>query len=105
MLKIVVGIPGDRIWVSKDGVTINGVTLPGSAPRLRSSQYPKVLLPRVRGELVLGPGQYWVYGRGAQPALAALSFDSRYFGPIAIGQIRGLAIPPGAPEPDLPCPR
>jgi len=102
MLKMIVGVPGDRIWVSGDGVTINGVMLPGSAPRLRSNQNPKILLPRVRGELVLRPGQYWVYGRGAQPALAALSFDSRYFGPIAIGQIRGLAIPPGAPEPDLP---
>ncbi len=93
MLKIVVGIPGDRIWISADGVTINGVTLSGSAPRLRSNQYPKILLPRVRGEVFLAPGQYWVYGRGARSALAALSFDSRYFGPIAIGQIRGLAIP------------
>ena len=102
MLKIVVGIPGDRIWVSADGVTINGVTLSGSAPRLRSNQYPKILLPRVRGELVLRPGQYWVYGRGAQPALAALSFDSRYFGPIAIGQIRGMAIPAGVRGAELP---
>jgi len=102
MLKMVVGIPGDRIWVSEGGVTINGVTLLDSAPRIRSNQYPKILLPRVRGELVLRPGQYWVYGRGAQPALAALSFDSRYFGAIAIGQIRGLAIPPRAPGPSLP---
>ena len=102
MLKMIVGVPGDRIWVSKDGVTINGVMLPGSAPRLRSSQYPKILLPRFRGEVTLGPQQYWVYGRGARPALATLSFDSRYFGPIAIGKIRRFAIPPGAPEPDLP---
>ena len=102
MLKTIVGVPGDRIWVSEDGVTINGVTLPGSVPRLRSNQYPGISLPRLRGELVLRPGQYWVYGRGARPALATLSFDSRYFGPIAIGQIRGLAIPPGAPGPDLP---
>jgi len=102
MFKMIAGIPGDRISVSEDGVTINGVMLPGSAPRLRSSQYPKILLPRVRGEVVLRPGQYWVYGCGAQPALAALSFDSRYFGPIAIGQIQGSAIPPREPGADLP---
>jgi len=102
MLKVIVGIPGDRIWVSADGVTINGVTLPGSAPRLRSNQYPKIILPRLRGEVRLSRQQYWVYGGGARPARAALSFDSRYFGPIAIGQIRGLAIPPRAPGPGLP---
>ena len=99
MLKTIVGIPGDRIWVSERGVAINGVTLPGSAPRLRSNQYPKILLPRIRGAVVLARGQYWVYGGGARSALAAWSFDSRYFGPIAIGQIRGLAIPPGTPHP------
>ena len=100
MLKTIAGIPGDRIGVSEDGVTINGVMLPGSASRVRSLQYPEILLPRFRGEVRLGPQQYWVYGGGARPALAALSFDSRYFGPIAIGQIRGLAILPGAPGPD-----
>ena len=102
MLKTIVGIPGDRISVSKDGVTINGVMLPGSAPRLRSNKYPEISLPRVRGAVTLGTHQYWVYGDGAWPALAVFSFDSRYFGPIAISQIRGLAIPPCVPGPNLP---
>ncbi len=102
MLKMIVGVPWDRIRVAKDGVTINGVTLPDSAPRPRSNQYPGISLPRLRGELVLRPGQYWVYGGGARPALAAWSFDSRYFGPSAIAQIRGMAIPAGVPGRDLP---
>ena len=102
MLKTIVGIPGDRIWVSEDGVTINGVKLPGSASRVRSLQYPEILLPRFRGEVRLSRQQYWVYGGGARPALAALSFDSRYFGPIAIGQIRGMAILAGVRGAELP---
>jgi len=102
MLKTIAGIPGDRIGVSEDGVTINGVMLPGGASRVWSLQYPEILLPRFRGEVRLGPQQYWVYGGGARPALSALSFDSRYFGPIAIGQIRGMAILAGVRGAELP---
>lgn len=93
LLKTIVGIPGDRIDVSAEGVQVNGVTLPDSAPRSTSSQYPQVSLPRVRGQFVLAAGQYWVYGSGARPALAALSFDSRYFGPITALQLRGIVVP------------
>jgi conjugative transfer signal peptidase TraF len=93
MLKMIAGVPGDRISASEDGVTINGTRLPGSTPRLRSIQYPEVLLPRFRGNLVLGDGQYWVYGSGERPAFAASSFDSRYFGPIRGERIRGLVVP------------
>jgi conjugative transfer signal peptidase TraF len=89
MLKTVAGIPGDRIVASEKGVTINGVTLPSSAPMFRSIQYPNIRLPYFRGEVVLGPKQYWVYGSGERPELAALSFDSRYFGPISAAEIRG----------------
>ena len=92
MLKTIVGIAGDRIYVSDDGVTVNGLLLPGSIPKLQSIQYPGILLPRFRGDLLLGPGQYWVYGRGAFTDLASRSFDSRYYGPIPRTQIRGAAV-------------
>lgn len=89
LLKTVVGIPGDRIEASADGIRINGLALPDSTPKLRSDQYPEIRLPRWRGAIILGPRQYWVYGRGAHPPLAARSFDSRYFGPVTASQLRG----------------
>lgn len=92
LLKTIVGVPGDRIAVTEVGITVNGVRLPGSAPMSKSVQYPDISLPRFRCEVVLGPEQYWVYGSGARPELAALSFDSRYFGPVSTGQIRASAI-------------
>lgn len=93
LLKTVVGIPGDRIYASAAGVRINGTLLPDSVPKVRSDQYPEIRLPHWRGVIVLGPSEYWVYGRGARPPLAAQSFDSRYFGPVSAARFRGLVIP------------
>jgi conjugative transfer signal peptidase TraF len=89
LLKTVVGIPGDRIEASLEGVRINGVLLPDSAPMRRSDRYPEIRLPEWHGAIVLGSRQYWVYGRGARQALAARSFDSRYFGPVSASELRG----------------
>jgi len=93
LLKTVVGIPGDRIEASAAGVRINGVLLPDSAAKRWSDRYPETPLPSWRGAIVLGLGQYWVYGRGARPSLAARSFDSRYFGPVSAAQFRGRVVP------------
>lgn len=93
LLKTVVGIPGDRIYASAAGVRINGTLLPDSASKVRSDQYPETPLPHWRGVIVLGPGEYWVYGPGARPPFAAQSFDSRYFGPVSAAEFRGLVIP------------
>ena len=89
LLKTVVGIPGDRIEASPEGIRINGVLLPDSVPMRRSDRYPEIRLPQWHGAIVLGPRQYWVYGRGARQALAARSFDSRYFGPVSASELRG----------------
>ncbi|SCC93181.1 putative Type IV secretory pathway, protease TraF [Thiomonas sp. X19] len=91
MLKTVVGVPGDSIVGSLQGVWINGRELPNSGQLLRTAAYPWIHLPHQQGRFVLGKGQYWVYGSGARPALAAQSFDSRYWGAIDIQQIRGMA--------------
>lgn len=71
-IKMVVGIEGDRVVVTKDRVTVNGTRLPDSAAVLRPG------LPHAFGEWTLKPGQVWVYGSG----LPSQSFDSRYFGPV-----------------------
>lgn len=92
LLKTIVGVPGDRVEGSPDGIRINGVLLPDSAAKPRSVRYPELRLPRWHGTRVLGAGQYWVYGCGAHPFLAARSFDSRYFGPISAAKFRGRVI-------------
>lgn len=71
-IKMVVGIAGDRVVVSKGWVTVNGTPLIDSASVLRPG------LPHAFGEWTLKPGQVWTYGAG----LPAQSFDSRYFGPV-----------------------
>jgi conjugative transfer signal peptidase TraF len=92
MLKMIVGVPGDHISVKGDGIEINQVPLAGSAPRSRSISLPDTELPYLRGEFVLRPGEYWVYGSGARSTDSARSFDSRYFGAITITQIRAVAM-------------
>ena len=91
MLKTVAAIPGDRVVVNLRGVWINGRELPNSGQLLRSGKYPWLRLPHQQRSFTLGQGQYWVYGSGATPALAAQSFDSRYWGPITIAEIRRVA--------------
>ena len=91
MFKQVVGVPGDRITVTLEGVTINGRPLPYSGQLTRSGTWPWLRLPHQIGTFTLAAGQYWVYGSGARPALAAQSFDSRYWGPVEREEIRRVA--------------
>jgi conjugative transfer signal peptidase TraF len=91
MFKQIVGVPGDRVTVTPQVVRINGQALPHSGQLPGSPTYPWVHLPHQYGTFVLGPDQFWVYGSGARPALAAQSFDSRYWGPISRSEIRRVA--------------
>ena len=88
MMKTVAGIPGDRVVVTMAGIWVNGRHLPYSSQLVRSTAYPWVHLPHQVRSFVLAPDQYWMYGSGAKPPLAAQSFDSRYWGPIQRSQIR-----------------
>jgi conjugative transfer signal peptidase TraF len=90
MLKMIVGVPGDHVSVKDEGIEINHVPLARSVPQARSISRPDIALPSLRGEFVLRPGEYWVYGSGAHLTDAARSFDSRYFGVITLTQIRAV---------------
>lgn len=74
--KMVVATAGDTVDVSPDGVRVGGHSLSGSAPhRIDSQGRP---LDVALGRHILGPKECFVLS-----TLYGLSFDSRYFGPVA----------------------
>lgn len=82
LLKPIVAVDGDLVTVSPDGISVNGRSLPKTAP-LKFDRVGRPLQPWPFGQYRVVPGQVWVastYSRG--------SYDSRYMGPIQIRQIR-----------------
>lgn len=89
-LKRVIGLPGETVNVWRGYVFINGRIL--IEPYIPKQVYT---FPRERQSVfVLGPTQYFVLGDN-RPA----SSDSRIYGPIERGKIKGrVPLPPGAPH-------
>lgn len=87
ILKRIAGVPGDRVSVGPDGISINGVEVPESALREVDAR-GRPLASFERGETVLADGRYFVLGTNLER-----SWDSRYFGPIDASQITGSAAP------------
>ena len=82
MLKPIVAHAGDRVEVSAHGIAVNGTLLHNTAPRTRDTQ-GRILTPWGFGKYDVDPGFVWVASQ-----YNPLSFDSRYFGPILVSQIR-----------------
>src|SRR6266699_4800038 len=82
MLKPIVAHAGDTVEVSAHGIAVNGTLLHDTAPRTRDSR-GRPLKPWQFGEYSVAPGFVWVVSQ-----YNPLSFDSRYFGPILVSQIR-----------------
>ena len=74
--KMVVAGPGDTVDVSLGGVRVGSHLLSGSKPHLTDSRGRP--LDVALGLHILGPEECFVLS-----TLYALSFDSRYFGPVA----------------------
>lgn len=74
LVKRVVGVAGDAVNVTNDGVEINGHAVPNSRPL--DNNFEGKALPHLRGEFLLKHGEIWVAGEHPN------SFDSRYFGPV-----------------------
>jgi len=86
LLKKVLAVPGDRIVLTRMGIVRRGVLIPSSAPRTTDSEGRP--LPHLRlGIWHVPAGSIWLYG--PHP----LSFDSRYFGPVAADLIRNTLVP------------
>src|SRR5947209_2235769 len=82
MLKPIVAHAGDTVEVSAHGIAVNGTLLHDTAPRTRDYR-GRPLKPWQFGEYRVAPGFVWVASQ-----YNPLSFDSRYYGPIAVSQIR-----------------
>ena len=84
LLKIAVGIPGDIVVVRNDAITVNGQRLTPSARASHDTRgRPLDRIPV--GTYVLGADQLWLWTPYAR------SWDSRYFGPVSLHAVRGVA--------------
>lgn len=82
LLKPVVARAGDLVEVSAAGIAVNGHFLPNTAP-LRTDTKGRPLTSWAPGRYIVQPGFAWVAS-----SFSPRSFDSRYFGPVAISSIR-----------------
>lgn len=81
LLKQIVAREGDIVEMSPLGISVNGKLLQNTAPLARDGA-GRPLAPWKFGTYKVARGQVWVastYNRG--------SYDSRYFGPIAVTSI------------------
>jgi len=76
LLKSVVARNGDTVDVSAQGLIVNRVAIPNTAPKAADSK-GRPLAAWPAGHYAVKPGTIWV-GSSYNPR----SFDSRYFGPI-----------------------
>jgi conjugative transfer signal peptidase TraF len=87
MMKRVLAAKNDVVSVTDDGVRINGVLVPNSAP-IRADKAGR-LLPRFQADdHTLGNAEVLLMSDGS-----ATSFDGRYFGPINRSQIQAVIRP------------
>lgn len=80
--KLVWAIPGDTVTVTPTGLLVNGTPVPNSRPLASDPKGRPLPRPTV-GRQVVGPGRLWVLS-----TYSRLSFDSRYFGAVKVGQVR-----------------
>ena len=82
MIKLVLGLPGDRVSIRVEGVWINGSKVLDGLPLVEPLGLAR---SNVEHEYTLADGEYFVGGYHPK------SYDSRYFGPIHQSQVRGTA--------------
>ena len=80
VVKRLVGLPGDRIVVSAEATTVNGVVVGEGLDVAPTLARPAGDFVR---ELVLGEDELWIMGDTRD------SFDARYWGPLPTHQVIG----------------
>jgi conjugative transfer signal peptidase TraF len=85
--KPVLALPGDTVTVTATGLRVNGVPVPNSF--VLATDHRGRALPRLApGPYLVRPGTLWVVS-----TYARASFDSRYFGPVALAGVRSYLRP------------
>jgi len=87
LLKRIEALAGDRVVLDPDGVTVNGIPLAGTG-RLERDGRGRQIAGIAPGIWLIETDAFWA-GSAAHPR----SFDSRYFGPVPVSQIIGIARP------------
>jgi conjugative transfer signal peptidase TraF len=83
LFKPVAAVAGDVVDVTDDGICVNGKALPRSAALAKDGAgRPLTAMPR--GNYVVPSGYVWLLS-----SYSPRSFDSRYFGPLPLSDIRG----------------
>jgi len=86
VLKQVAAMPGDSVMLSADGVRVNGTLRPDSRA-LATDSKGRILNHWPFGLYLVTSGQVWIVSSSSR------SFDSRYFGPIPVSQIKSTVHP------------
>src|SRR5579875_3764242 len=81
--KVIGALPGDLLDIEPGWVSVNGVRFPDSATASRDSA-GRPLAHVAWGERRVAPGEAWLFGFN-DPR----SWDSRYFGPVPLANLRG----------------
>lgn len=81
--KIVGALPGDIVEIEPGWVAVNGARFARSKVATHDSAH-RPLLHVAWGSHVVGAGQVWLFGFNDRR-----SWDSRYFGPIPLANVRG----------------
>lgn len=87
LIKPVIAVDGDDVSVSPFGIEVNGRMIEGTALRPADSA-GRPLGPEAPGTRRVSGGEVWLASTH-DPR----SFDSRYFGPVPVANVRGLAVP------------
>ena len=87
LLKPIAAIEGDRVTRTEQGIRING-RLIANSKRLDHDGSGQTLPSPGANNIIVAKGEVWVIS-----SYNPLSFDSRYFGPVPVSKIEGLASP------------
>ena len=87
LLKRIEAFGGDRVSLDDEGVAVNNVRIAGTRA-LHTDRWGRPIAGIEAGSWLIDADAFWA-GSTAHPH----SFDSRYFGPVPLSHVIGVAVP------------